>query len=65
MNMGDAIMMLGRGRCGEDDAENNRGCKRNFCFAQLLCLLVELRGLRARICTRAEWALSIGGVVVV
>jgi hypothetical protein len=33
MNMGDT-MMLGRGRCREDGAENNRSGKRNFCPAE-------------------------------
>jgi hypothetical protein len=33
INMGNA-MMLGRGRCRESGAENNRSGKRNFYFAE-------------------------------
>jgi hypothetical protein len=42
MNMGDAMMMFGLGRCRESDAENSCSGKRNFCLAEHFNLLVEL-----------------------
>jgi len=43
--MGDAMMMLGRGRCREGEAENNSGGKRNFCLAEHFCISPGCLGL--------------------